>query len=83
MLVKGYVKLSSSRALHPALPDVLGYSDHRMPDIIAGAKRPCPSSKLRLTQSNSGPICIDPTSLTPGICFYQWGFAFLGLQWRN
>ena len=40
MLVKGNVKFRSCRALHPALPDVLGYSDHRMPDIIASAKRP-------------------------------------------
>src|SRR5262245_31359597 len=40
VLVKGYVKFSFCRALHPALPNVLGYSDHRMPDIIASAKRP-------------------------------------------
>ena len=39
MLVKGHVKFSSCRALHPALPDVLGHSDHRMPDIIGSAKR--------------------------------------------
>src|SRR5258708_10046212 len=39
VLVKGYVKFSSCRALHPTLPDVLGYSDHRMPDIIAGTER--------------------------------------------
>src|ERR1700681_4175417 len=38
-MVKGYVKFSSCRALHSALPDVLGYSDHRMPDIIGSAKR--------------------------------------------
>src|SRR5262245_32467703 len=39
MLVKGYVKFSSCRALHPALSDVLRHSTHRMPGIIAGAKR--------------------------------------------
>src|SRR6478609_7149713 len=39
MLVKGYVKFSPCRALHTALPDVPGYSDHRMPDIIGSAKR--------------------------------------------
>src|SRR5207244_4769052 len=39
VLVKGYIKFSSCRALHPALPDVFGYADHRMPDIIGSAKR--------------------------------------------
>src|SRR5215469_5585882 len=40
MLVKEYVKFSSCRALHPALPDVLRHPDYRMPGIIAGAERP-------------------------------------------
>src|SRR5262249_58350599 len=39
VLIKGYVESSSRRALRPGLPDVLGNSDHRMPDILASAKR--------------------------------------------
>src|SRR5262249_49883817 len=40
VLVKGNVEFRSCRALHAVLPDVAGYSDHRMTDIIARAKRP-------------------------------------------
>src|SRR5262245_57767290 len=39
MLVEGYIQFRSRRALHPALPDVFGDSDHCMPDILSSAER--------------------------------------------
>src|SRR5262249_49003048 len=45
VLVKGDVKFSPRLAVHPALPDVLGYADHRVPDIGASAKGPTRGSQ--------------------------------------
>jgi len=42
---QGIRKVQFLRALHPLLPDVLGYSDHRNAGIIAGAKRTTRSRK--------------------------------------
>ena len=63
MLVQGHIEFCSCRAVHSALPHILGYADHCMPDVLVSAKR----------------TTRRPQALADGFCPFQILFAKVSL----